>query len=286
MAIDTGSHIENVVDARALFSRILVGIDASSESLEAVRQAALLVQPDGELTVLSAWTLPPPIVGLVGPVSYEADDDVYRTRCGEAVARAVLSIPAGLEPTTNVVRGIAWDELIKEIGRGKHTLVVVGSHGIGRIRAILMGSTATEIVHKAPCSVLVARQAGVTFPRHIMVGIDGSPQSASAFVVAQYVAERFGAELWPLVAHGGKGVDKQLVERIIDDHHEDLPDEPRSALVAASADADLLVLGSRGLHGLRALGSVSEHAAHRARCSTLIVRDPSMRERPARPRAG
>jgi nucleotide-binding universal stress UspA family protein len=44
-------------------------------------------------------------------------------------------------------------------------------------------------------------------------------------------------------------------------------------LTAASHDADLLVLGSRGLHGLKALGSVSERVAHRAECSTLIVRD-------------
>ena len=44
------------------------------------------------------------------------------------------------------------------------------------------------------------------------------------------------------------------------------------ALTAASAGADLIVLGSRGLHGLKSLGSVSERVAHRAPCSTLIVR--------------
>jgi nucleotide-binding universal stress UspA family protein len=54
--------------------------------------------------------------------------------------------------------------------------------------------------------------------------------------------------------------------------HEDMPDEPATALVAAAAEADLLVVGSRGLHGLKALGSVSERVAHRARCSVLIVR--------------
>jgi nucleotide-binding universal stress UspA family protein len=51
-----------------------------------------------------------------------------------------------------------------------------------------------------------------------------------------------------------------------------MPDEPATALVAAAAEADLLVVGSRGLHGLKALGSVSERVAHRARCSVLIVR--------------
>jgi len=37
-------------------------------------------------------------------------------------------------------------------------------------------------------------------------------------------------------------------------------------------DADLLVIGSRGLHGFRALGSVSEKVAHRAESSVLVVR--------------
>ena len=44
------------------------------------------------------------------------------------------------------------------------------------------------------------------------------------------------------------------------------------ALVAASLKADLLVLGSRGLKGLGALGSVSERVGHHAACSVLVVR--------------
>jgi len=53
-----------------------------------------------------------------------------------------------------------------------------------------------------------------------------------------------------------------------------LQDEPVAALVAAAADGDLLVVGSRGLHGLKALGSVSEQVAHQAGSSVLIVRQP------------
>ena len=37
----------------------------------------------------------------------------------------------------------------------------------------------------------------------------------------------------------------------------------------------LVVVGSRGLHGLAALGSVSERVAHSAACSTLVVREPA-----------
>ena len=47
---------------------------------------------------------------------------------------------------------------------------------------------------------------------------------------------------------------------------------PVGALVDFSHEVDLLVVGSRGLRGVRALGSVSERVAHQAHCSVLVVR--------------
>lgn len=43
-------------------------------------------------------------------------------------------------------------------------------------------------------------------------------------------------------------------------------------LEAESEAADLVVVGSRRLQGLKSLGSVSERVAHRASCSVLVVR--------------
>jgi nucleotide-binding universal stress UspA family protein len=60
-----------------------------------------------------------------------------------------------------------------------------------------------------------------------------------------------------------------------DGRREESPDAPIAALVAAAADADLLVLGSRGLRGLKALGSVSERVAHQAHPLVVVVRDPA-----------
>jgi nucleotide-binding universal stress UspA family protein len=56
---------------------------------------------------------------------------------------------------------------------------------------------------------------------------------------------------------------------------EPLAAEPVRALVVASANADLVVVASRWLHGLKSVRSVSERVAHEARCSTLIVRPPT-----------
>jgi nucleotide-binding universal stress UspA family protein len=260
--------------APTLFSRIVVGIDRSPESLEAARQAAVLAGPGGGLILVGAWAVPAPRAAVIGgqAASPELNAGFYRTRAEDAVAATADALDLPRAPTTEIVRGLPWEELIREARTKLADLVVVGSHGQGRMRGIVNGSTPTAVVHKAPCSVLVAREADDRFPRRVVVGVDGSPESAAAYEIARRIADRFGSELWPAVAHGGDGVDTLLVDCIVGPRRDDLPDEPVQALVAASADADLLVVGSRGLHGLKSLGSVSERVAHRARCSTLIVR--------------
>jgi nucleotide-binding universal stress UspA family protein len=257
-----------------VFSRVLVGVDGAPESGEATRQAALLLEVGGELTLLSAYDTAAAVVGGTGSrVPAYFDEDMQRKEAEDALRRAVEQIQGHSSPLPKIVRGNSWQELIREAERGRATLMAIGSHGTGRTRGIVVGSTATKVLHEAPCSVLVARRARPGFPRRISVGVDGSPESRVAYGAARDLADRYTAELWPVVAHGGKGVDRRLVAEIVDRGHEDLPDEPVPALVAAGADGDLLVVGSRGLHGLKSLGSVSERVAHRAQCSVLIVRN-------------
>jgi nucleotide-binding universal stress UspA family protein len=255
----------------ATFARVLVGVDGSPESLEAARQAAVLAT--GELTILSAWDVPPPVVGGLNVTYVNTDEAPYRAGAAKAVEDARALVGA-VVPVEKIARGRSSDLLLRTAEQREETLIAVGSHGQGRIRGIVMGSTATELVHKAPCSVLVTRKASDGFPQRVVVGVDGSSESAAAYAVAEQLAERFEAELWPVVAHGGKGVDDNVVRQIVR-RREDLQDEPVRALVAASGDADLVVVGSRGLHGLKALGSVSERVAHQARCSVLVVRGPA-----------
>jgi nucleotide-binding universal stress UspA family protein len=268
------STIESKAATPQLFKHVLVGVDQSFASAEAARQAALLTDPGRMLTLLAAWTMPPPIGVIRRDLPPKADEDVYRKSAAGALALAVIAVRSLATATARLVRGLVWDELIKEAASTDGTLIVVGSHGHGRIRGIIAGSTATEVIHKAPCSVLVARPAGDGFPRRIVVGVDGSPESAAAYAVARRIADRFASELWPVAAQGGESLDRNEVAKVADHHRIDLPGEPVQALLAACADADLLIVGSRGLHGLKAWGSVSERVAHQASCSTLIVRDP------------
>jgi Universal stress protein family len=73
---------------------------------------------------------------------------------------------------------------------------------------------------------------------------------------------------------GGAPVDYGEVRSIVIDNGGFLLTDDERDPVDAFSDvaADLLVLGSRGLRGVHALGSVSERAAHRAGCSVLVIR--------------
>jgi hypothetical protein len=83
-----------------------------------------------------------------------------------------------------------------------------------------------------------------------------------------------------VVATGGDAVD---VEGLPSDEDLDWSSwQPVNALEAASAECDLLVVGSRGLRGPHALGSVSEAIGDLAHCSVLVVREPPHSSRPER----
>jgi nucleotide-binding universal stress UspA family protein len=108
------------------------------------------------------------------------------------------------------------------------------------------------------------------YPQRILVGVDGSAQSLAALAAAAELAQRLGSTVRVLAATGGKAIPEgeSWSERV----DEWAPGDPVVNLVDASIQADLVVMGSRGLHGARSLGSVSERVAHRAHSSVLVVR--------------
>jgi nucleotide-binding universal stress UspA family protein len=271
MSTETKSEHGLTTAHASIFSRLLVGVDGSDEAIEAAKQAAVFAE--GPITLVAGYNIAPLIIGATGTgTPAHIDEDLQRRRALEALERTRQALAERTDVSGKVVRVCPWDALLQEVERGRGTLVVVGSHGSSRARGILIGSTATEVVHKAPCSVLVTRRTA-RIPRRIVVGVDGSPESACAYAVARDLAERFGSHVRAIVDHGGKAVDMDLVRPITDGSPKETFREPVRALVGASGIVDLVVVGSRGLHGLKALGSVSERVAHQAECSVLVVRE-------------
>jgi nucleotide-binding universal stress UspA family protein len=252
-----------------VFDRIVCGVDSSPESLEAARQADRLRSSEGLLRLAT-----------VADVNVAVHAGFSATRVlGEldAAARDALhtAVDAVHPSSTHLLAGDPVPGLLDELRRSDATLVSVGPHGHSRMLGMLLGGMSTALLHEAPCSVLLARTPRFgPFPASILCGVDGSYQSLLAAEVAKDVAERFGAELVFVAATGGKPVDLERIgelgSEVVDDQR-----SPVEALVDLSHEADLLVVGSRGLHGLAALGSVSERVAHRAASSVLVVRQQS-----------
>jgi nucleotide-binding universal stress UspA family protein len=138
----------------------------------------------------------------------------------------------------------------------------------------------------------------------IVVGVDGSETSKLATRWAALEARLRGAKLelvtaWEIPAttfgYGLAAISDDLIQGIVNGAKENLAaalEEVRTAagevevettvvegqaarvLLDASKDADLLVIGSRGLGGFRELllGSVSQQCAHYSPCPVVIVR--------------
>jgi nucleotide-binding universal stress UspA family protein len=188
----------------------------------------------------------------------------------EGLERAVAEV----HPTSaELLAGDPVPALLDAIRRTKATLVAVGPCGHSRAAGMIVGGVATELLHNAPCSVLFAREPRFgEFPSSVMTGVDGSPESLAALAVAEALAARFHSEHLVVTATGGQRVQLDAIRALVPDVITD-PGRPAKALSDLSQEADLLVVGSRGLHGLKALGSVSERVAHRAACSVLVVRN-------------
>ena len=192
--------------------------------------------------------------------------------------------PVSLDDPSRV--GVRLERLLAEIERRDATLVAVGSDGLSRAVGIARGSASTHLVHEAPCSVLVARapRSAELWPRSIVVGVDGSRESEAALAVARELSGRFGAELRAIVATGDARVDPEAARRVAPEL-EELPGRAVDELHVLSESADLVVVGSRNLTGVRALASVSERVAHEARSPVLVVRDTAIPRRGAAARS-
>ena len=122
----------------------------------------------------------------------------------------------------------------------------------------------------------------------IVVGVSKVERARKAAQCGIDLAAQIGAEVHLVTAFdtsGAKSADRErehaegFLESIVLEagrtmHTHALPGDPTDAIlrVADEVDADLIVVGNKGMHGAaRVLGSVPNHIAHKAPCSVLIV---------------
>ena len=261
----------------APFARIICGLDGSRSGVHALEQAIALAGPGTALAFICVRTGTGEGATRQATISMERADEVVERavkRAAEAGIDAAAEILEGRDPQT---------VLLDEASRSD--LLVVASHGGSRSGGILLGSTASAAVHHASVPVLVARRPpeGVSFPERILVATDGSADADRAVEITARIGKRHRSRVYVVNVDPSPHGDRSQIAVEAVELAAALGADP--VMVGASGHADerilelalseavsLVAVGSRGLTGLRALGSVSERVAHRAPCSVLVAR--------------
>lgn len=136
--------------------KILVATDGSDAALKGARAALELAGPFGaELTVLSVV---PPIV-LPGDAPWAPMDEIHQSELkrGERVVSETLAA-LGKTPLTvsmRVMLGPVAETIAEVAESGAFDVVVLGSHGKGAVKRVLLGSVADRVMHLCTRPVLI-----------------------------------------------------------------------------------------------------------------------------------
>lgn len=134
--------------------RIVVGVDGSEQSKEALRwtarQAELI---GGSVEAVTAWELPGTHYGWVPDPEDVAE---FNTQCRETLDKTIDDV-LGSEPAIEVRRFVRRGEPAAVLlGMAKDAeLLVVGNRGHGAFVGALLGSVSSRCVQHASCPVVV-----------------------------------------------------------------------------------------------------------------------------------
>jgi len=291
------------MNALPVRDHVAVGIDGSPSSHAALRWAAREAEMRGvPLHVIH---------GITNPGSWQSfstghrlprrwarlglrDDSDYMVAVAiEAARRLAPSIEVSGAATATATGPM----LVEESARA--ALLVVGSRGAGGYAGMLLGSTSVYTATRAECPVVVVPPAWKPRPAgSIVVGADGSEVANLAVRFAFEEADLRRAPLMAVRAFSpitGPGHD--TAPEAVELHHLErmnlakslarwvasypevrfdgraVPGHPVNALIDAAAEAQLLVVGSRGFGGIGGLllGSVSLRVLHHGGCPVAVV---------------
>jgi nucleotide-binding universal stress UspA family protein len=284
---------------------IVVGVDASPESDQAVAWARRLAGPSDHIVLMHAWQLPI-ITGYDMVVSVDPTEvERYAT---QGLAKQVEQL-ADERLVPVIHQGHPGRSLVAEADERQATMIVVGHRGNSRV-AMMLGSTANYVLHHTTRPVVVVRGSRgdvdgmAPAVRRVVVGVDAGEAHENPSVRALQwayglpgVEQVHAVHAWflPALAIGmfadvSADVDamdaaaQAVVDQVLADAGtppsgiavtgEPVRGTPGFALIEASRDADLVVVGSRGRGGFAGLvlGSTNTEITAHSHCPVAVLR--------------
>jgi nucleotide-binding universal stress UspA family protein len=266
-------------------ARIVCGIEPGGHGVGAAARAARIAPDDAPLVLvgaadIGAAAMAQPLGGDIdmGPMPagpWTSLEDL-EAAVREDLERAERALAGRAGVATRIEVGSLASALEEVAGAGEGVLLALDAPQEGRMLGIIDADPGTWLMHESSRPLFLSRgpEDPGDFPRLVVAGVDGSAPSAVAAEAAGDIARRGGAELRLVVARGGRGADRDAVEKLRArlPAHELVEDRRSPVHALTDAGGDLIVVGSRGLHGIRALGSVSERVVHGAEGSVLVAR--------------
>lgn len=129
---------------------VVVGYDGSQAARKALDYAAARVN-GGKLYLVTAVVPPPEWMGSPG---WQQIVDEEHKRGSQLLEEAVGRLPETVDYSTELLEGPAADAIVGVADARHADAIVVGSRGLGRVRAVL-GSVSHDVLHLADRPVIV-----------------------------------------------------------------------------------------------------------------------------------
>lgn len=271
-----------------MFRNVMVGVDASAGSRDAIALAGRLLAAGGRLTLVH-----------VDDSALVLGSDARFTHDAAGYTRSLARESRAAGPAARSLRvsaGSPGEGLHRVAEEQRADLIVVGSSRRGRLGRALLGDDARAALNGAPCAVAVAPVGFADRPGDLsIIGVayDGSLESIVALTAARALAAATGATIaacevvtLPSYAYSSAFVLgwEAHIESVVAVAQERLDAldavDGRAVygiageeLAAFGRDVDVLVVGSRGYGPARRLiqDSTSNYLLGHARCALIVV---------------
>ena len=145
-----------------MYRNVLVAYDGSEGAEAALQRAAAIADRDGaSLTLVEAAAGGIPSLAPGAPKIAKPEK---RAMARRDLRSAIERVAPDLEAAGWVIGGPPASGVITVAADIEADLIVTGSRGRGRVARAVLGSVSSEIVHNAPCDVLVVHPSSVPMP--------------------------------------------------------------------------------------------------------------------------